>query len=599
MKNMADKLLEKKEEISTSEVSALRREVSEGLKAADFKQVEVAQNQIISLFPTSATHRLDLVEYALKLGKQDRAADYFDDFNRAVRDDSVDPIALRKASVRINLRLGNLTAAAETASEWSDDFGGELENAIYAMRAFARNDEREKFLTAAKAVQALAEDLNKIRPELSHMYNDLGYSKQALALFSDTTASDLHDVQSLQEWGRASLSAEYISEAGHSALERAFELDPMNPRVRQQLATARMRMGDLRKALDLIGDKPQTEERDGMLASRSEIFLEMGRYQEAIPGFERLLEEHPRHRGWRRALVGAHMLNGNVKAAETAYQKDLELRRIPTETGFQSCLEDIELQLATADVPPYRFEWAHERLKHLNAAPNDRREWEDQCRWVNLADHLTLNWIETRSDSVDEFYSLISGAEEGFEELRHATQNGFGCFLATAHVGALFAGPVALAHSDFDYRWVASTPLVSTVPGSNKLLSTYSYNRLQMARECYRAVRKGAIVSLAVDGAISVASRSVPFAGDFLLLSDYVPRAVYQSGVESFFPMSVWREGKVEIELIRLPKPSATDTVDMFADRWLEAFVEALEKMCVRFPDNFRMSGGFWSHVRL
>jgi hypothetical protein len=327
--------------------------------------------------------------------------------------------------------------------------------------------------------------------------------------------------------------------------------------------------------------------------------LEIGRYTEAVELYEELVAHNPGHRGWRRALVGTYVLAGNTKQADAAYLQDINARKVPASTTFQSSLEDIELNLSAAAIPAHRFEWAYQRLANLGHAPANREAWENECRWVNLADLATLNWLETRPSAVEKISEHFVGVDEGLHQLRFQIDKGFGCFLVTTHVGALFAGPLALARSGMDYRWIASTPVVPSVPGSENLLSTYSQNRLQLARSSYRAIRSGAVVSLAIDGAIASTSRSVPFAGDYILVSDFVPRAIYQTGAPSFFPMVAWQDQKVVFDLARLPMPEPTQTLEEFIEVWLAEFVKVLEQFFVRFPTNPRLSGGFWSHVRL
>lgn len=569
-----------------------------GVARKDFAQIEKALLQIIEAESAVPDNWISLIDHAIKFEKLERAAAHFRVMNRTELDEGAAQLDVRKARVRIALRLGDNSAAAEEAAHWSEDFDGDPQNALYAMRAFARAGQPDRFTAAVKALQALAADNEVYLAEACHLQNNLGYSAQVVEFFKDRDAEEFQSPALLYEWGKAELAARFVSPAACAALERAFALDMNLARVRQGLATAYTRSSRHAEALELLND-PKADKTDSTDAARAELLLEVGRYNDAVELYEKLVAKHPSHRGWRRALVGSYVLAGNSEKANAAYQQDIGNRQVPITTTFHSSLEDIELDLSAASIPAHRFEWMYRRLAHLGHVPTDRKAWEDDCRWVNLADLATLNWLETRTSAVDEITEHFVGADEGLDELRFYVDKGFGCFLSTVHVGALFAGPLALAKSGLDYRWVASTPVVDSVPGSKNLFSTYSLNRLQLARASYRAVRSGSVVSLAIDGGITSMSRALPFAGDHILVSDFVPRAIYQTGAPSFFPIAAWEDQKVIFDLARLPMPEPTQTQEEFIDTWLAAFATTLEEFLVRFPTNPRLSGGFWSHVRL
>lgn len=575
-----------------------RQVVRDGVANKDFLQIETAMLQIIALEPAVPDHWTSLVDYAITFDKMDRAAAHFHNMNRGNLDEGVNELGLRKARIRIGLRLGYVVAAADEAENCPDNFDGDIKSAQYAMRAFARSGRYDAFIRTAKILRDLSEGDEPILAEICHLQNNLGYSAMVVDYFNGCDPDSFSCPSVLFEWGKAVLAVKYIAPEGCAALERALLLDKDHPRIRQILAIAYKRLSRHTDALALL-DSIAGDATDSTKSTRAEVLMEMGRYNDAVVLYEGLVAQHPGHRGWRRALVGSYMLAGKTEQAKAAYTQDISNRQIPSSTSFQSSLEDIELDFSTVEIPAYRFEWAYQRLAHMGHAPADRAQWENDCKWVNLADLVTLNWLETRTSAVEEIYTHFEGADAFFEEIRFHVEKGFGCFLATAHVGALFAGPLALASSGLDYRWIASTPVVESVPGSENLFSTYSQNRFQLARASYRAIRSGAVVCLAIDGAIASTSRQIAFAGDQILVSDFVPRAIYQTGAPSFFPMTAWENRKVVFELVQLPVPEPTQTLDEFVNIWLTAFGHALEDFFVRFPSNPRLSGGFWGYVRL
>ena len=83
------------------------------------------------------------------------------------------------------------------------------------------------------------------------------------------------------------------------------------------------------------------------------------------------------------------------------------------------------------------------------------------------------------------------------------------------------------------------------------------------------------------------------------MLSDFVPRVIHQSGALSFFPQVLWEGDQITVKLVDLPQPNQGEAQEAFIERWFDGFVEALADVFRHHPDNLRLSGGFWTEVRL
>ncbi|MEO1307976.1 MAG: hypothetical protein AAFV38_08615, partial [Pseudomonadota bacterium] len=225
--------------------------------------------------------------------------------------------------------------------------------------------------------------------------------------------------------------------------------------------------------------------------------------------------------------------------------------------------------------------------------------WERACRRVHLADLLTIDWLETRPNDVDQVVERFQDPEAAVAPLNEALEGGQGVFIASLHMGAMFAGPAFLASQGVDFRWLGSTPAVTTMPGVEQLFSTMSMTRVGIARAVFRAIREGRAVTVAIDGGEPAVSRPVSFLGDDILMTDMVPRNVFQTGARSFYPKIIWVGDELKLEFLELIPPDPDDTVESYTGVWLRDFMECVAEMCIEAPDNLRLAGGFWTKIAL
>jgi hypothetical protein len=70
-------------------------------------------------------------------------------------------------------------------------------------------------------------------------------------------------------------------------------------------------------------------------------------------------------------------------------------------------------------------------------------------------------------------------------------------------------------------------------------------------------------------------------------------------GSASAFVAPVWREDNhLGFVLEHLPMPNEGESADDYALRWRQAYLGHLRKFLSGRPENLRLSGGIWRHVR-
>lgn len=566
---------------------------------SDYNAIEKVFLEIIAKNPERILEKIELVDHSLLHGKRDKAEQYFENVEIAMdkRDETL-PTTVYSDVMRINLMFGNNQAAAMIALLLMPKFGGDPRTAMMALRAFDRADDDNGFTAAVDQVIELCKQDKKLLAEILLLLNNRSMSTKVVRLIKDMGLENSTDFEISFQYARALAEIDPTAEATVQAVERAHENGGQQQKSARLLSKLYLSVNRNQDALAVLGDGGG-DQPESVQAQYADALMANGRYQEAAARYGSLLENNPHHGGWRRACISALLLGGDEAGAKALYRDDLEGRNLSKYADFSAALDAIDHNLDAAKIPAYRFDWAYKKMQELGCAPADRAAWELECKWVNLADHLTLNWLEARVQDADEILPLISGAAEARAMIQAKIGDGIGGFIASAHIGGLFAGPFALAKSGLDYRWVASTPMVTDIPGSEFLLSTFSKNKMALARKIFSAVKKGAVVSIAIDGNSGIETSTVPFLGETIRLSDFIPRMAHQTGASSFFPKVFWVAGRVNIELVELVAPADGESLDDYITRWFEDFLTQLTNVFKESPENLRMTGGFWDEVTL
>ena len=232
----------------------------------------------------------------------------------------------------------------------------------------------------------------------------------------------------------------------------------------------------------------------------------------------------------------------------------------------------------------------------------DRAEWERRAKWGHLADHYLLDWLECRDEQVHE--AMLHFADEldyleDFNAKMRAMAAGKGAIYASAHIGAMYFGPLSLELVGERSRWLASTPSVARTSYAESLISTSDQTDTQVARAFMRALGQDNIVVVVVDGAINLAAPRIPFEGREVTYSQFASRMAWRMGAPSAFVAPVWRpDNRLGFVLEALPMPEPDETANDYANRWQAAYFGHLRQFLAGEPQNLRLSGGIWRLIR-
>jgi tetratricopeptide (TPR) repeat protein len=343
----------------------------------------------------------------------------------------------------------------------------------------------------------------------------------------------------------------------------------------------------LERACKLQPQVPQTR------ALYARALKQAGRYAEAATEFRRLLELQPSASRWRRYAAGALSQAGRQKEAADLFQSFVVERKKSLPKKFEKGLEALWDRVDSVEIPKARLDWAW-RLSNLHS--NDRDEWERKARWGHLADHYLLDWLECRDDRVHEAMMRLADLSEP-ERVFAQVNSRNGLILASAHIGPMYAGPLALELLGVKSRWLASTPSVAKTAYAGSLISTSDQDDMQVARSFMQSLKQGYAVVIAVDGAINLAAPRISFEGQEMTYSSFAARTAHRMGVPSLFCAPKWEGDRIGFVLERLPDPHPEEGADAYAERWKDAYLSALRDYLGGSPENLRLSGGLWRHI--
>ncbi|MGH8818854.1 MAG: Vi polysaccharide transport protein VexE, partial [Achromobacter pestifer] len=344
----------------------------------------------------------------------------------------------------------------------------------------------------------------------------------------------------------------------------------------------------LAQAIDLA---PELEQTRALYARALRYTL---RYDDAADQLMKLVEKTPDKLLWQRAAIGALSQAGRKQEAEALFGKYVANRSTRLPQTFQEAMGQLEERLDTAPIPQARLDWAWSLRGDVHA---DRAQWERRARWGHLVDHLLFDWLECREERVEEAMQLLGELDTGERFFAPLLAAGRGVVVATAHVGPMYAGLMALELLGIPSRWLATAPRIAQSSYAAALISTADQTEAQVAKACMRALGSGNVLCLAIDGAANPAAPRAIFEGQEVTYSSFASHLAHRLGVPSVFYAPRWENGRVAYTLEMLPAVNPGEDADAYSQRWQKAYFERLREHVAGPPENLRLSGGIWRHV--
>ncbi len=568
--------------------------VSPYVKEGKLAPAVAALETLIAVYPDRADDRRLLASLLARLEQWDKA------IAQADAAAGIEPgnASLHAARIQLRVQAGRVPEAADVARTTLALAQSAPEDAYAWLMAFVRNGDVAEAAGIAAALDP--DNLPNERVATMAVRALLADRRNAAAIrLGDAALRAGHDCAAL----RSSLGLAHLRrgteedrkthalahfEAGLKAAPDDVRLLTLHGETLLRAGRYKDSVAPLARAIELAPDLEQTR---GLYARALRYTLQ---YDAAAEQMMFLLKKSPDNLLWQRSAIGALSQAGRKDEAEALFEQYVAKRGARLPETFQEALARMEAQLDTAPIPQARLDWAWSMRGDTSI---DRATWERRARWGHMIDHLLFDWLECREERVEEAMAMLGELDTGERFFAPLLAAGRGVVVATAHVGPMYAGLMALELVGIPSRWLASAPSIARSSYAEALISTADQTEAQVAKACMRAINSGFVLCLAIDGAANPAAPRTTFEGQDVTYSGFAAHLAHRMGVPSVFYAPRWENGQVAYTLEMLPAANPGEAADAYAQRWQKAYFERLREHLAGPPENLRLSGGIWRHV--
>lgn len=376
----------------------------------------------------------------------------------------------------------------------------------------------------------------------------------------------------------------------------ALHFNPDNLRIVTLYADALIRTGQNEKAIPLLQQSLATHpDLPYIRAMYARALRQVGQYAAASDEFVQLAREKGVTSKWNRYAAAALLQAGKTSEAESVFEHYIQARAGHLPQSFEAGLLALDKQISAVNLPPERLDWAWEIAGRQSGI--ERHEWERRAKWGYLADNYLLDWLECRGDQADEpMYRLadISHVEQFFQRLQLDQR---GCIVVSAHLGAMYAGPMILSLLEMNSKWVASTPGVLKGGYGERLISVSDKSEADVVRACIQTLHRGQSLVVAIDGALNLSAPTIDFFGQQITYSTFCSRLAWKMHLPTVFGVPVWRDGRIHFVLEKMVDPQRFESQSSFIARWKDNYLKCVTQILKSGPENLRLSGGIWRNI--
>ncbi|MDX8354316.1 CDC27 family protein [Cognatiyoonia sp. IB215182] len=561
---------------------------------------------ILEVIVENGDEKQDYLQLARLEGQAGHPEKAFETLRAALRNQPGD-LDISRAYLAASLKLDDVHVADAAARELMHLWDKDGSIADSATKALYRAGDIPAALDAADVSIRLNESDSAAITFAASVYNTAGQATRARAALvrEGGATSQPQTGKRAFELARALYQLDPAADDARLFLKNCYDAEPQNYRYAHLFSNCLYSRGEYQAALEVI-EAARTMERSFVAAVLyAKCLRQLRRYDEAVAVLDPIVEAPDVAESVLRFATGVYLLAGDARKADTldARSKSSAKRRIPS--NLMTALDGLSARLPQADIRQARLDWSWQHVRASAKVPVDQQAWEDQVRWINLADNLFRDCLEHVPSEIGAIADLIDGTAENTRVLTEARREERGVILATAHVGALFAGPVALAETGLPVSIVASTPDVDggrvSAYENARLISATSNDVLSLTRTILRHLAENRVVVIAIDGTSFPGMPRYDLFDRSIALSDFVPRRVFKANVPSFYTDVRWLNGRLHAELTQMPVPVDQDSEaeDKFVAQWMRAYVTEIEHLFGNSSHNLRMSGGFWNTIKM
>ena len=503
-------------------------------------------------------------------------------------------LTLRAKHLQLLLKARHTDKAAEAAQQWPNWPKLDARTAKLVAISLARggsSDDVVRFYM--KSASLLTEDAQAVCAVMD-AYTALRNPEAALAV-ADIHRKRVGEISAIVYERMCVLQADMGDmETSNASALLALEKSPDSVRAGVQLARNLMQAGTPRTALRYLEHVVETAPhlvrvrvdaaRAAKLSGRSELAVEL---LSAIPEDQLI-----RNRANERLLISTLIQAGKIDTAEARYQSMVSRLRIKQAPTLAQALDAGPDKTTDLDA---RFDWARELT---DAISTQESAWIEAARWGAHADATLLDWLETRIEGVEEIMELFVDISAAEADLENYIGRG-ASLIVSAHIGALYAGPVAMELMGLDAVWLASSPNPPGAHYGKQLISTTDNNETQVARGVLTALSADKAVVIALDGTSNPGAPRAAFGGKQVTYSTYPSKLSARYKIPTMFGAAFWtKDRKIDFHLAPMPTYKPGSSMEDYLSHWREVYFENVVCVINKSPENLRLMGGIWRDVR-
>ena len=583
---------------SPSDRAKVRRlAVTPALKGKNFKTAEMLLRRLAVTKSDDTQNLMTLANVLTRIDKRQEAIETLKTVCRLEPENVSSKSLLLQAYLQTKQQDKARDFATKNEQFWSKD----IRFAQLSALTLARSNDQDAAFRAASVILAATKVTADAAKAAAQIFSDANDSSKTLAMCEKAFGQD-EDSSRLRYLKAKVLHEQQADPIDIEAeLERALALDPNHLASLTMIGKLLMRLGKnaeaaayLEQVTALAPDMVHSQARLGQALKHA------GKFDEAANILHDAVAVAPKADGLSRMTMSALVQAGREEEAAALFGKYKEAKRRTLPNSLESGLEFLEAKLSQAEIPKARLAWAWDiSTGHLPPEQRpDRQAWEDKAKWGNLAEQMLRDWLETSSNQNHDVANMLGDLTPMKDLFASLMTDDRGLVIASAHVGPMFAGPVALRQIQIKHQWLASTPQISTMAYADELISTSDKTGLEVIAALYTSLSEGNAVTIAVDGALSPATPRVEFEGQSVTYSDFAARMSYRLKLGSVFAAPYWEGQRIQFLVEPLPECIEDEKIGSFVERWNDAYFSVLRDYLKLGPENLLLKGGIWRDVK-
>ncbi len=312
--------------------------------------------------------------------------------------------------------------------------------------------------------------------------------------------------------------------------------------------------------------------------------------ERAIEAFEEALALRPEDETSLRDLYVLYLQTDDVEAMRRCGLKLSEVGARGLPRTLAHGLERLEGRKPPPTVWNERTRWAWEIA---DKSVWTEEAWLKRLHWGQNADALLRDWwLFAGRERAGEIDALIDREPDtAIDRLPEGAR----CVLATTHMGPLACGVRYLQTCGRAFRGFGFAGPDPVVEGEAPM--RISARGSSSFRELFAQIERGTLIGFAAESPEKGHNLELDFLGRRITLATFVPRIIHRLKTHSIWWHALWRDGRVVMQLERLPDTEDGENVEDWCERWAQAYLAHVERVMRGDPENLNLGHGIWRNV--